>query len=103
MDLPTPAGKPEGWTPLHLLANRPGKKRGELAQLLLDKRADPMRLTGRMATPLHSAAGTCNFEVARVLLEHPDIDVNAKNKDNKRRTRTTSRWPGSCCSTPTST
>ena len=70
---------------MHMLANRsdPWGQRGELAQLLLDKGADPMRLTARQATPLHSAAGTANFEVAKVLLRHPGVKVNAKNKDNK--------------------
>ena len=71
---------------MHLLANRPDpwNKRPELTQLLLDKRADPMRLTARRAaTPLHMAAGTANLEVARVLLNHPGAEVNAKNKDNK--------------------
>ena len=80
-----PAYKPKGWSALHLLANRPDpwNKRPELVQLLLDKRADPMRLTARRATPLHTAAGTANHEVARVLLNHPRAEVNAKNKDNK--------------------
>ena len=70
---------------MHMLASRPDRwdQRGELAQLLLDKSADPMRLTARQATPLHTAAGTCNFAVAKVLLSHPDVKVNAKNKDNK--------------------
>ena len=80
-----PQFKPKGWTALHLLANRPDSwgRRGELAQLLLNKRADPMRLTARSATPLHTAAGTSNFCVAQVLLDHRDTQVNAKNKDNK--------------------
>ena len=89
LDLLTPEAppfKPKGSSALHLLANRPDpwNKRPELVQLLLDKRADPMQLTARRAaTPLHMAAGTANLEVARVLLNHPVAEVNAKNKDNK--------------------
>ena len=88
LDLLTPAApqyRPVGWTAFHLLASRPDRlgRRGELVQLLLDRRADPMRLTARMSTPLHTAAGTYNFDVVQVLLRHPDIQVNAKNKDHK--------------------
>ena len=70
---------------MHLLANRPdlGGKRAVLTKLLLEKRADPMRLTAREATPLHMAAGTANAPVAEILLRHPGVDVNAKNKDGK--------------------
>ena len=80
-----PEFKPTGWSALHMLAFRPDPwdQRGELAQLLLDHSADPMRLTDRQATPLHTAAGTANFAVAEVLLRHPGVKVNAKNKDNK--------------------
>ena len=81
-----PEHKPIGWSALHMLANRPDRwdHRGELAQLLLDKSANPMRLTAsRQATPLHTAAETCNFAVAEVLLRHPDVHVNAINKDNQ--------------------
>jgi len=88
LDLLTPDApqfRPTGWSALHLLANRPDpwKQRAELAQLLLNKSADPMRLTARRGTPLHTAAGTANFEVAKVLVNHPGTEVNAKNKDNK--------------------
>ena len=70
-----------------MLANRQDAwhQRAELARLLLDKDADPNLVTNtvRLATPLHTAAGTCNFEVAKVLLSHGDVKVNPKNKDNK--------------------
>ena len=82
-----PEFKPTGWSALHMLAFRPDRpgQRGELARLLLDKDADPNLVTNtvRLATPLHTAAGTCNFEVAKVLLSRGDIKVNPKNKDNK--------------------
>ena len=72
---------------MHMLANRQDAwdQRAELARLLLDKDADPNLVTNtvRLATPLHMAAGTCNFEVAKVLLSRGDIKVNPKNKDNK--------------------
>ena len=87
MDAVTPGAPqhmPVGWSALHMLANRPDpwNARGRLAQTLLNKRADPMRLTARMTTPLHTAAATCNFDVVDVLLSQ-GVDVNAKNKDNK--------------------
>ena len=80
-----PQHKPTGWSALHLLANRPdrGGKRAELTTLMLEKGADPNRLTARQATPLHTAAGTANAPVAEILLRHPGVDVNAKNKDGK--------------------
>ena len=88
MDAVTPSApkhKPVGWSALHMLANRmdPWRQRGRLAQTLLDRRADPMRLTARHTTPLHTAAATNGADVADVLLAHPDIDVNFENKDNK--------------------
>ena len=76
---------PEGWTALHLLANgsENGRQRGQMAQRLLEMKANPMTLTPRLATPLHTAAGTGNQDVAEVLLQAPDVDVNWKNKNNK--------------------
>ena len=75
---------------MHLSACRPDRwgRRGELVQLLLDRRADPIRFTARMSMPLHTAAGTYNFDVVQALLRHPDIQVTAKNKDNKTTTNT---------------
>ena len=90
-----PEFKPIGWTALHLLANERSptvalcKKRAELAQLILDKRANPMTTNARGTTPLHTAAATSNLQVAEVLLKHPGVNVNAKNKDNKH--------PWDCC------
>ena len=81
-----PEHKPIGRSALHMLANRPDPpgQRGELAQLLLEKNANPMRLTpSRQTTPLHMAAETCNVAVAEVLLRHDDVHVNAINKDNQ--------------------
>ena len=98
LDMVTPdAGefRPIGWTAMHMLANQRSptvglcKKRAELAQSLLDKRADPMPLNSRGTTPLHTAAATSNIEVAEVLLKHPGVKVNVKNKDNKH--------PMDCC------
>ena len=74
---------PQGWTALHILANGPGMQRGRMAQRLLELKANPMPLTARGATPLHTAAGTGNHEVAKVLLLAPGLNVNLKNKDNK--------------------
>ena len=88
MDALTPSApkhKPVGWSALHMLANRadPWRQRGRFAQALLDRRADPMRLTARLTTPLHTAAATNAEDVADVLLAHPGVDANAENKDNK--------------------
>ena len=87
LDAVTPGGpqhKPVGWSALHMLANRPDKwgARGRLAKALLDSKADPMRLTARETTPLHTAAATNNRSVAEVLLGH-GVDVDAKNKDRR--------------------
>jgi hypothetical protein len=76
---------PIGWTALHLLANgrEYGRQRGQMAQRLLDMHANPMTLTARLTSPLHTAAGTGNIDVTKALLLHPGTDVNWKNKDNK--------------------
>ncbi|MFY7871008.1 MAG: hypothetical protein ACOVQL_01345, partial [Limnohabitans sp.] len=76
---------PIGWTALHLLANgrEYGRQRGQMAQRLLDMHANPMTLTARLTSPLHTAAGTGNIDVLKALLLHPGTDVNWKNKDNK--------------------
>ena len=70
---------------MHLLANGTeyGRQRGQMAQRLLEMQANPMTLTARLASPLHTAAGTGNYDVAHALLLHPGMDVNWKNKDNK--------------------
>ena len=84
-----PEFKPIGWTALHLLANERSptvalcEKRAELAQLMLDKRANPMPPNARGTTPLHTAAATSNVHVAEVLLKQLGVEVIAKNKDNK--------------------
>ena len=54
-----------------------------MAQRLLDMHANPMTLTARLTSPLHTAAGTGNIDVLKALLLHPGTDVNWKNKDNK--------------------
>ena len=74
---------PQGWTALHLLASGRGMQRGRMAERLLELKANPMPLTARGATPLHTAAATGNHEVAQVLLLIPGVNVNLKNKDNK--------------------
>ena len=54
-----------------------------MVRRLLQMKANPMAPTSRGATPLHTAAGTGNQDVAQVLLQAPDVDVNWKNKNNK--------------------
>jgi hypothetical protein len=84
-EAPRSAHLPIGWAALHLLANGKeyGRQRGQMAQRLLDMHANPMTLTARLTSPLHTAAGTGNIDVLKVLLLHPGTDVNWKNKDNK--------------------
>jgi hypothetical protein len=57
--------------------------RADGATRLLEMQANPMTLTPRLASPLHTAAGTGNHDVAHALLLAPGMDVNWKNKDNK--------------------
>jgi hypothetical protein len=74
---------PQGWTALHLLANGPGLQHGQMVTRFLELKANPMLQTGRGATVLHTAAGTANHEVVRVLLASGLVDVNAQNKHNR--------------------
>jgi hypothetical protein len=74
---------PHGWTALHLLANGRGMHRAPMVRRRLELKANPIPLTDRGATPLHTAAGTGNHDVAQLLLRTPGVNVNAKNKNNK--------------------
>ena len=81
-----PRHRPKGYTALHLLAARPDPfgNRPRLAESLLQKRADPMRLTDREGTALHTAAGSVNKGVVDVLLAYMDeAGINHLNKDGK--------------------
>jgi ankyrin repeat protein len=77
---------PKGWTALHLLANGGGDSsalRRRMAARLLMMRANPTARTETGATPLHTAAGTANVDIVRLLLSEAKATVNSKNKNKK--------------------
>ena len=74
---------PPGWTALHIFANGSAHRCGWMAGCLLQLKANPMPRTTAGVMPLHTAAGTANFEVAQFLMGQPGVDVNAKNTFNE--------------------
>jgi len=75
---------PKGWTALHPLADGgdPWAQRGRMAAKLLMMKANPMLRTETGATPLHTAAGTANIDVVKVLLSAPGVNVNSKKQES---------------------
>jgi ankyrin repeat protein len=55
----------------------------EIARMLLSKGAKVNVKNAAGDTPLHTAATYDQPEIVEILLEHPEIDINAKNKDNE--------------------
>ncbi|MBX3229641.1 MAG: ankyrin repeat domain-containing protein [Labilithrix sp.] len=60
-----------GQTPLHIIAGVEGLRAAIIAQLLLQHDADASLTDARGFTPLHAAAMTDNFMLARVLAREP--------------------------------
>ena len=52
-------------------------------QALLQRGADPCLKCNKGSTPLHFAARRGNSEIVQVLLEHPSVDINAKDDSGK--------------------
>ena len=85
----TRAGRPAGYTAMHLAANGSDslRMRWTLVDLLLQKRVSPNVTDDKGRTPLHLAAGTGVTDVAKILVEGradlKAVDNNGKNALDK--------------------
>ena len=85
----TRAGRPSGYTALHLAANGSDKlfQRASIVELLLERGAEVDGTDDKGRTPLHHAAGTGVVDAAQVLIARradlAAMDMNGKNALDK--------------------
>jgi len=81
IDMTTHGGTPRGWAALSLVCNARdvANVRAQIAQLLVDKRADVNVRNPHGATPLMAACACGNWSAVRVLLD-AGADVFATNE-----------------------
>ena len=79
----TVAGRPTGWTALHMVGNGKGPGRADIATSLLQHRADPTIRNPNGACGLLCAAGTGQLEVCRSMVDSGKFSLTTRNNNGQ--------------------